>query len=249
MSANQELAKPTLGYLLMGKRPDSLIYVNKMLKACEETGLEVIGHQIDEDSTQEEVNLKVKELVDNKRVHGILIQLPLSKHINESEVIQIIGPEKDVDCLHPENLGSNYTIFIHIELALKKQYPQFFSCCPLACLHLLHSVIPSKDLSGIKVTICGSSNNVGLPLFLLLNRNNATVSLCHQRTSHADLLQYLKGSDIVITAIGKAKYFQGEWFKPGAIILDVGINECYEENANGEKIKKICGDVDFESAA
>lgn len=173
----------------------------------------------------------------------------MSKHINEREVIDLVGPEKEVDGLHPENVGCKHTYIIFIELALKKHQPHFFSCCPQACLHLIHSVLPTKDLAGKKITICGRSKTVGLPLFLLLNRYNATVSLCHQKTPHEDLLDYLKASDIVITAIGKPRFFKGEWFKPGAIIIDVGINEYFEENGNGDKIRKVCGDVDFESAA
>ncbi|CDW89889.1 bifunctional protein [Stylonychia lemnae] len=223
-----------LGYVLVGNDIESELYVRMKKKACDKIGIEYIGHSLDKSVSQEQLSHYVQELQNNQRINGILVQLPLPDHINENQILDIISPLKDVDGICPYNIG----------LALKKRVPYYTSCTPLGVLKLIQSVCP--DLKGKRVTVCGRSNIVGLPLSLLLNKQDATVSICHSLTPN--IQDYIKNADIVVTAVGDPKFFKGEWFKEGAIAIDVGINQIQGKNMNGEIVKRIVGDIDFDNA-
>ena len=179
-------------------------------------------------------------------INGILVQLPLPTQVNELDLLNCISPEKDVDGLHPFNIGSKRFLInsLRLGLAMKKRTPHFTSCTPLGVLKLIQSVCP--NLEGKKVTVCGRSNIVGMPLALLLNKHNATVSLCHTRTSN--IKDHLKDADIVVTAAGSPRFFKGDWFKPGSIAIDVGINELIVPDADPNTKRKIVGDIEYEKA-
>ena len=173
-------------------------------------------------------------------------------------MLDLIGPEKDVDGLHPLNIGRKFLkVDNNIDLALKRHTPLFYSCTPLGCLKLIQTVC--DNLEGKRVTICGRSNIVGMPLALLLNKMNATVSICHSKTPNVE--DYVRQADIFISAVGCPNFFKGEWLRKGAIAIDVGINEIYDEAEEpmSEECKKlscgsyggnrrIVGDIEFESA-
>ncbi|CDW81452.1 amino acid dehydrogenase family protein [Stylonychia lemnae] len=227
--------KPVLAFILVGQRSDSLIYVTNKKKICKEIGIECIGLELEESVSQDELSLRVQELQSDPRVCGILVQLPLPKHIDENKILDLISPDKDVDGFHPYNIGN---------LALKGREPFFVSCTPQAVLELIKSVCP--DIQGKNVTIVGKSNIVGLPLSLLLNNHNATVSLCHSQTMNLE--EYVRRSDIFVAAIGKISYFKGEWIKEGAIVIDVGINVITQLDKEGNQQRLVYGDVEFNKA-
>eukprot|EP00347_Sterkiella_histriomuscorum_P013156 403365797 len=227
--------KPVLGYILVGNNIQSEMYVKMKKRECDKIGIEYIGHQVPQDISQTQLVQYVQELQDNPIVSGILVQLPLPGHINEAKVLDVISPDKDVDGLSPYNIGC---------LALKKRQPYFNSCTPYGVLKLIQSVCP--DIKGKKVTICGRSNIVGMPLSLLLNKHNATVSICHSHTEKIE--EFVKNADIVVTAVGNPHFFKGEWFREGAIAIDVGINKITVQNELGQKVQKIVGDIDFDRA-
>jgi len=175
----------------------------------------------------------VTDLVNDPEVNGILVQLPLPSHINEEKVLELVGKEKDVDGLHPANVA---------DLVMRGKEPRFYPCTPYGCLHLIKTFVP--DLTGLRAAVIGRSNIVGLPMFLLLQRENATVTLCHSKTKDIDKI--LKECDIVVAAIGQREFVKGEWLKEGCIVIDVGIHVVED------KIKRIgrryFGDVHTPSA-
>lgn len=175
----------------------------------------------------------VKELVDDPEINGILVQLPLPKHMDEDKVLDLIGKDKDVDGLHPANVAA---------LAMKGKEPRFVSCTPQGCMHLINTVLP--DISGLRAAVIGRSNIVGMPMFNLLQRANATVTLCHSRTK--DLEKILKECDIVVAAIGKPQFVKAEWLKEGCTVIDVGIH--YIEDSTKKSGKRLVGDVDTKAA-
>ncbi|CAI2375791.1 unnamed protein product [Moneuplotes crassus] len=225
--------KPGFGYIIVGERPDSSLYVKMKIKACEEIGIQVKGDNFPVDATEEEVITKVQELNDDPEIHGILVQLPLPDHIDEDKVLSIISKEKDVDGLHPANVA---------DLVMRGKSPRFVACTPFGCLHLIKTVCP--DLSGLRAAVIGRSNIVGLPMFSLLQDANATVTLCHSRTK--DIESILKECDIVVAAIGKPQFVKGEWLKPGCIVIDVGIHSI--EDKTKKSGTRLVGDVDTASA-
>ena len=214
----------TLAVIQVGTDPASTVYVGNKKKACEYIGIKSVSHELPEETTEEELLTLVKKLNEETDVHGILVQLPLPKHIDEDKVIKTISPKKDVDGFHPQSVG-----------ALSIGQPGFVSCTPAGIIQLLKR--SGVEMEGKECVIIGRSNIVGKPMALLMLRENATVTICHSRTKN--LKEVTKRADILIVAIGKPKFITAEYVKEGAVVIDVGIHR-NEEN-------KLCGDVDFES--
>ena len=224
---------PGLATVLVGEDPASATYVRSKQRACEELGIRSIGRTLPADASQEEVLSLVQELNANPDVNGILVQLPLPGHIDEEAILNAIDIEKDVDGFHPVNIG---------RLAMKGRDPLFIPCTPHGCIRLLEEYdIP---LNGAEAVIVGRSNIVGLPVAMLLQKANATVTICHSRTK--DLAEHTRNADIVIAAIGRAEMITGDMLKPGAAVIDVGINQ--KEDASRKRGYRLVGDVDFDSA-
>lgn len=217
---------PGLTVVLVGDNPASKVYVRNKVKACEEVGIKSVQHTLPDTVTQAELLKLIDDLNKAKDVHGILIQLPLPKQINEEAVLEAISPYKDVDGFHPYNVGR-----------LMIGNPVLQPCTPFGVMRLLDST--GVDLSGKEAVVVGRSNIVGKPMAMMLLKRSATVTICHSRTK--DLSAKIKGADIVIAAIGKAQFIKGDWIKPGAIVIDVGMNRSLEG--------KLVGDVDFEAAS
>jgi methylenetetrahydrofolate dehydrogenase (NADP+)/methenyltetrahydrofolate cyclohydrolase len=225
--------KPTLATVLVGGRVDSAAYVASKQKACAELGMGSISYQLPEDTSQEELEKLVRKLNKSKKVNGILVQLPLPAHLNEEPVLQLVGIEKDVDGFSPINIG---------RLAQKGREPLFVPCTPYGCIYLLEKA--GVKIEGAHAVVLGRSNIVGLPAALLLIGKNATVTVCHSRTK--DLPGIVRTADILIAAIGRAEMVRGDWIKPGAAVIDVGINE--KPDATKKKGYRLVGDVNFEEA-
>lgn len=214
---------PCLAVIQVGKDPASSVYVNNKKKACAYIGMESLSYEVEETITQEELLKIIDELNRNEKVHGILVQLPLPKHIDENAVIQAITPAKDVDGFHPETVGN-------MCIGTKG----FLPCTPAGVIQLLKR--SNIDIAGKECVIVGRSNIVGKPMAMLLLRENGTVTITHSRTK--DLKEVTKRADILVVAIGKPKFITGEYVKEGAVVIDVGIHR----NENN----KLCGDVDFD---
>lgn len=225
--------KPGLAVLLVGDRKDSATYVRMKKKVATELGFFSLDAQLPENATEEEVIQKVREFNQNPKVHGILVQLPLPKHINEEAVLREVSLEKDVDGFHPINIGN---------LSMKGREPTFIPCTPKGCIELL-------DRSGIQIAgknavVLGRSNIVGIPVAMLLLHRNATVTICHSQT--CDVKEKVQQADILIAACGQPEYVKGDWIKPGAVIIDVGINPV--DDASKKTGYKLVGDVCYEEA-
>jgi len=217
---------PSLATVLVGDDPASQTYIRSKLKLCEELGIRSSHHGLAGDSSQSEVEALVDRLAADPSIQGILIQLPLPAHLNEESILTRVPLDKDVDGFHPINVG---------RLAMKGRKPAFVPCTPAGCLRLMeHYHVP---ISGARAVVLGRSNIVGLPMALLLNEADATVTIAHSRTRNLDEL--LKQADIVIAAIGKPRFVKGSQLKPGCCVIDVGINRTPEG---------LVGDVDFDSA-
>ena len=225
--------KPTLATVLVGDRPDSAAYVASKGKACQELGMGSISEHLPADATQEQVESLVKSLNDDPKVSGILVQLPMPSHIDEERVLSLINIEKDVDGFSPINIG---------RLAQKGRDPLFVPCTPFGCIYLLEK--SGVQLEGANAVVLGRSNIVGMPVALLLIGKNATVTVCHSRTK--DLPGIVRQADILIAAIGKTQMVRGDWIKPGAAIIDVGINSV--PDATKKSGHRLVGDVCFEEA-
>jgi 5,10-methylene-tetrahydrofolate dehydrogenase/methenyl tetrahydrofolate cyclohydrolase len=224
---------PGLATVLVGENPASATYVRSKRKTCEELGIRSIGHELPADATQQQVEKLVAELSANPNVNGILVQLPLPKHLDEEAVLNTISIEKDVDGFHPVNIG---------RLAMKGRDPLFIPCTPYGCIVLLEeSGIP---LRGADAVVVGRSNIVGLPVAMLLQKRDATVTICHSRTRN--LADRIRQADIVIAAIGQMEMITGDMIKPGAAVIDVGINQ--KPDPTAKRGYRLVGDVDFESA-
>ena len=224
---------PGLATVLIGEDPASSTYVGMKQRTCEKLGIRSIGHPMPTDSTQEEVEALVASLNADPNVNGILVQLPLPKHLDEEAVLNAIDLEKDVDGFHPVNIG---------RLAMKGRKPLFIPCTPAGCMRLLKET--SIDPSGKEAVIVGRSNIVGLPMAMLLQKANATVAICHSRTQ--DLAAHTRNADILVAAIGWAEMITGNMIKPGATVIDVGINQ--KEDKTKKRGYRLVGDVEFESA-
>ena len=219
-------ARPGLALIRVGNDPASEIYVRGKVKACLETGMAGFEHILPEETTEAELLALVRRLNVDPNVHGVLVQLPLPKQINPEAVLDLLAPQKDVDGFGPHNAGALFT-------GRKGLRP----CTPLGILRLLDEA--QTPLSGAQALVVGRSNIVGKPVALLLLERHATVTLSHSRT--AALAQEVARADVLIAAIGKAELIRGEWIKPGATVIDVGMNR----NAAG----KLVGDVEFAKAA
>ena len=217
---------PGLAVVIVGENPASQVYVRNKKKACEQVGFNSWVYEMPENTTQEELNALIDKLNDDADVHGILVQLPLPKHLDEEQVILRIKPEKDVDAFHPYNVG-RITI----------GNPKFLPCTPEGIMELLHR--SNIEISGKECVVIGRSNIVGKPMALLLLSENGTVTVCHSKTR--DLKEVCKRADILVVAIGKADFVTADMVKEGAVVIDVGMNR----NAEG----KLTGDVDFESVS
>lgn len=213
----------TLAVIQVGNDPASSVYVGNKKKACEFIGIKSMAYELPEETTQQQLLELIDTLNEKEEVNGILVQLPLPKHIDEDFIIQRISPKKDVDGFHPQSVG-----------ALSIGQPGFVSCTPAGIIELLKR--SNIEIEGKECVVIGRSNIVGKPMALLLLRENGTVTICHSKTKN--LKEITKRADILVAAIGKPKFITKEYVKEGAVVIDVGIHRM--EN------KKLCGDVDYE---
>lgn len=218
----------TLAVILVGEDPASQVYVRNKKKACEYIGYRSLSYELPENTTQEKLLELVNELNERSDVDGILVQMPLPKHIDEKTVLNAISPDKDVDGFHPVNVG---------KLCIGEE--GFVSCTPAGVIQLLKRGCPDLDITGKECVIVGRSNIVGKPMALLMLRENATVTVAHSRT--ADLKAVCKRADILIAAVGKAEMITKDYVKEGAVVIDVGINR--------REDGKLCGDVKFDEVS
>lgn len=224
---------PGLATVLVGDDPASSTYVRMKQKACAEAGIRSIGHNLPADSSESEVLELVSSLNADPEVNGILVQLPLPNQIDEEKVLNTIDLEKDVDGFHPVNIG---------RLAMKGRDPLFIPCTPNGIIELLKR--SGVQLSGAEAVIVGRSNIVGLPVAMLLQKANATVTICHSRTK--DLGEHTRRADILVAAIGRREMITGDMVKPGAAVIDVGINQ--KEDPTKKRGYRLVGDVEYDSA-
>jgi methylenetetrahydrofolate dehydrogenase (NADP+) / methenyltetrahydrofolate cyclohydrolase len=225
---------PGLATVLVGDNTASATYVRNKKKACAEVGIRSIGRELPGDISQEELLAVVQELNADPQVNGILVQLPLPKQLDEEAILAAIDIRKDVDGFHPLNIG---------RLAMKGRDPLFTPCTPSGCLRLLQET--GVNLNGADAVVLGRSNIVGLPMAMLLQKANATVTICHSRTK--DLASYLRKADVVVAAVGIAEMVTGDMLKPGAVVIDVGINR--KDDPTAKRGYRLVGDVEFESCA
>ena len=213
----------TLAVIQVGADPASSVYVRNKKKACEYVGVRSLAYELPEETTEEKILELIREMNDRTDVNGILVQLPLPKHIDEEKVLDAISPLKDVDGFHPQNVGA---------LCIGK--PGFVSCTPAGVIQLLKR--SGIEIAGKECVVVGRSNIVGKPMALLLLRENGTVTVAHSRTK--DLKEVTKRADILVVAVGRPKMITADYVKEGAVVIDVGINRDEEG--------KLCGDVDFD---
>ena len=216
--------EPCLAVVLVGDNSASKVYVSNKQKACEAVGIKSVSHVLPGETTEEELLKLIDELNADKTVHGILVQMPVPKQIDERKVIMAISPEKDVDCFHPVNVG-----YLHTGAK------GFLPCTPAGIIELIKR--SGHSIAGKNCVVIGRSNIVGKPVAMLLMQENGTVTICHSKTQ--DLAGVCRGADIIVSATGKVDTVTADMVKEGAIIIDVGMNR----NAEG----KLCGDVDFEN--
>lgn len=222
---------PGLATVLVGDDPASSQYVRMKQKRCAKVGIASFGHTLPADASQEEVEALVTDLNNNPEIHGILVQLPLPKHLDEEKVLNLISLHKDVDGFHPVNIG---------RLSMKGREPLFVPCTPYGCMVLLEEA--GATFEGAEAVVLGRSNIVGMPAAMLLIHRNATVTVCHSRTK--DLPGVCRRADILIAAVGRAEMVKADWVKPGAYVIDVGSNKV--DAPDTEKGYKWVGDVDFD---
>jgi 5,10-methylene-tetrahydrofolate dehydrogenase/methenyl tetrahydrofolate cyclohydrolase len=222
---------PGLATVLVGENPASQFYVRSKQKRCAEVGIRSFGYDLDADATQEEVEGLVKDLNANPNVHGILVQLPLPDHMDEERVLAAVGLDKDVDGFHPVNIG---------RLTMKGREPMFVPCTPAGCIEMLDRY--GVEIEGKEAVVLGRSNIVGLPVAMLLLHRNATITICHSRTQ--DLAGTCRRADILIAAVGRPEMVKADWVKPGAAVIDVGINRV--DDASRKRGYRIVGDVAFD---
>lgn len=217
---------PGLATVIVGEDPASQMYVRMKHKACDKVGIRSVGVVLNDDTTTEDVIAHVNALNVDASVDGILVQLPLPGHIDTEAVIEAVSPKKDVDGFHPENIG-----------ALFSGRPAFVPCTPGGIMTLLDEY--SIEVKGLNAVVIGRSVDVGRPMAALLLNADATVTICHSRTKN--LAEQVKRADLIVSAIGKAHFITKEMVTPGAVVIDVGINQ--DENG------KLCGDVDFDAVS
>lgn len=216
--------QPGMAVVLVGDDPASKIYVNNKKKACAETGIYSEEHILPAETTQEELLALIEKLNADEKIHGILVQSPLPKHLDEKLVVEHIDPRKDVDAFHAYNVGrimiGDYT---------------FLPCTPAGVIELIRSA--GVVIEGKSCVVVGRSNIVGKPMAMLLLHCNGTVTICHSRTKN--LAEICRGADILVAAVGRAKMITADMVKPGAVVIDVGMNR--------DKNGRLCGDVDFDA--
>ncbi|HLA45723.1 MAG TPA: bifunctional methylenetetrahydrofolate dehydrogenase/methenyltetrahydrofolate cyclohydrolase FolD [Aggregatilineales bacterium] len=224
--------KPGLATVLVGDDPASHSYVRSKRKACAELGIESFHHELPAETPQAELEVLVHSLNEDPTVHGILIQLPLPDHVNEKEVLDLISFGKDADGFHPTNVGL---------LAMKGRDPAAIACTPHGVMVLLKET--GVEISGKRAVVLGRSNIVGMPVALLLIHANATVTIAHSRTP--DLPVVCREADILVAAVGRAQMVKADWVKPGAVVIDVGVNRVDDPEA--ERGYRLVGDVDTDA--
>lgn len=217
---------PGLAVVIVGSNPASRIYVNMKKKACEETGIASFEFELPEDTKESDLLDLIDSLNKDKKVNGILVQLPLPKQINEEKIIYAIDPDKDVDAFHPANVGK-----------IMMGNPVFLPCTPAGVMELIHE--SGIDVKGKECVVVGRSNIVGKPQAMLLLAEHGTVTICHSRTTNIG--EVCRRADIIVAALGKPEFITGDMIKPGAVVIDVGINR--------KEDKTIVGDVEFAAAA
>jgi methylenetetrahydrofolate dehydrogenase (NADP+)/methenyltetrahydrofolate cyclohydrolase len=214
---------PGLAVILVGENPASQVYVRNKVKACQDSGLHSLLEKYSEDMTEKALLERIESLNQDPSIHGILVQLPLPKHIDAQKVIEAVSPNKDVDGFHIASAG-----------ALMTGMPGFWPCTPYGCMKMLESI--AYDLKGKHAVVIGRSNIVGKPMAMMLLQKNATVTICHSATPNLKAMTLQ--ADVIVAAVGKRNVLTADMVKPGAVVLDVGMNR----NDEG----KLCGDVDFE---
>ncbi|WP_010274039.1 bifunctional methylenetetrahydrofolate dehydrogenase/methenyltetrahydrofolate cyclohydrolase FolD [Paenibacillus senegalensis] len=225
-SLTAEGIRPGLAVILVGDDAASAVYVRNKAKACEQVGIHSEVHRLPAETTQEELLQWIERLNRNDEIHGILVQLPLPKHIDEDAVIDAISPLKDVDCFHPVNVGN---------LMIGK--PSLLPCTPAGVIEILRRT--GTEIAGKHAVVVGRSNIVGKPMAMLLLREHATVTICHSRTP--DMEAITRQADILVVGVGRAQMIKANHIKPGAVVIDVGINRL--------ESGQLVGDVDYEDAA
>ena len=226
--------RPCLATVLVGDDPASAVYVGSKRRACARIGFESRHHELPAATPAADVLALVQQLNADPTVHGILVQLPLPDHIDPDPIIAAIDPGKDVDGFHPLSVGA---------LALKK--PGFVSCTPRGVMRLIEET--GVDPKGKRATIVGRSAIVGLPVALLLMHAHATIRVVHSRTPRADQEAAIREAEILVAAVGRPHFVPGEWIRPGAVVIDVGINRLAPDRGGGEG--RLVGDVEYDSAA
>ena len=229
-------AVPGLAVVQVGNVAASSVYVKAKTKSAKEVGIEVIDHHLEESISEEELLNLIEKLNTQNNVNGILVQLPLPKHMNEQLILDSINPDKDADGFHPLNVGK-------LSIASHNDENLLIPCTPYGCLLMLKGL--NIELAGKNAVVVGRSNIVGKPMAQLLIKESCTVTVAHSKTK--DLPDVCQNADIVVAAVGKPKMIKGEWIKKGAIVIDVGINRI-EVEIDGERKNKLVGDVDFKEA-
>lgn len=226
---NNGARMPGLAVVLVGSDPASQVYVRNKRRACEDVGIKSFAYDLPETTTQKELDDLIVELNNNPEVDGILVQFPLPKHLDESSIVENISSAKDVDGFHPYNVGR-----------LVQRIPYMCACTPHGVMTLLHKTL-GDDLKGLNAVVVGASNIVGRPMALELLLAGCTTTVTHRFSKPEDQKAYIKNADIVVVAVGKAKFLNGDLIKDGATVIDVGINRLEDGS--------LCGDVDFEKAS
>src|SRR4030066_2135265 len=227
------MPRPGLAAVLVGENPASQQYVKMKRKTCEKNGLDSFGYELLKTASQAEVEGLVKQLNADPKVNGILVQLPLPDHLDDEKILNSISIEKDVDGFHPINIG---------RLAQKGREPLFVPCTPDGCIYLIDQT--GFQLKGANAVVLGRSNIVGMPVALLLEKREATVTTCHSRSK--DLASICRSADVLVAAVGRPEMVKADWIKPGAVVIDVGTNRV--DDPTLDKGYRLAGDVDFNEA-
>lgn len=227
--------RPGLAVVIVGEDPASQIYVRNKKRTAESCGFHSVQHSLPAEVSQRDLLALVEKLNSDAAIHGILVQLPLPAHLDELAVTQSIHPDKDVDGLHFQNIG---------KLTAGHAASGMVPCTPAGCMLMIEKHL-AKDLSGLNAVVIGRSNIVGKPMASLLLQANATVTICHSRTK--ELAAIARNADVLVAAVGRSRMVKGDWIKPGAVVIDVGMNRI-EVEVDGEKKGRLAGDVDFDEA-
>lgn len=231
--ASKGLPTPGLATVIIGDNPASKVYVRMKQRACQEAGIHSVGHELPADTSQEDAEALVRKLNADPEIHGILVQLPLPAGLDEESVLNTIDLKKDVDGFHPINIG---------RLAQKGREPLFIPATPSGVMYLLEDT--GVDLDGADAVVLGRSNIVGMPVSLLLVSADATVTICHSHTK--DIPSVTREADVLIAAVGIPEFVRGDWIKPGATVIDVGVNRVEDESR--KRGYRLVGDVAFDEA-